>query len=119
MKKEVREVYKCDYCNRLYQIERFCVKHEESCRKRPDYLRPCHDCSVLKKVNQSILTGGGNRWRGEDEVIVSVLFCEKRDCFIYPPSVTVKGNAFELDKLNIEMPKECEFQKKLNSDYED
>lgn len=37
------------------------------------------------------------------------LFCEKKDCFIYPPSVKAKGNAFEMAKLNIEMPKECEF----------
>jgi hypothetical protein len=37
-------------------------------------------------------------------------FCEKRDCFIHPPSVAAKGNAFDMgNKSNEEMPKQCEF----------
>jgi len=46
---------------------------------------------------------------------VEVLFCEKRDCFIHPPSVAAKGNKFEMgDKSNEEMPKQCEFYVQIN-----
>jgi hypothetical protein len=109
MKTEIKEVYKCDYCNKLYQMKHHCLNHELSCKKRPDYLRPCHNCQVLKKVKETIWAGYGDEYGNECERDVDVLFCEKRDCFIYPPSVAAKGNAFEMAKLNIEMPKECEF----------
>lgn len=109
MKTETKEIYKCEYCNKLYQVKSACVWHETSCKKRPDYLRPCHSCQILKKVNEKIFAGYGDQYGNEAEITVSVLFCKKLDCFIYPPSVAAKGNAFEMGmKLNIEMPKECE-----------
>lgn len=114
MKTETKEIYKCDYCNKLYQRKHLCAKHEESCKKRPDYLRPCHSCRVLQKKNETIWSGVGDEYGNEFERTVSVLFCRKRDCFIYPPSVAAKGNAFDMgDKENIEMPKECELYEKI------
>jgi hypothetical protein len=109
MKTEIKEVYKCDYCNKLYQMKYHCHNHELSCKKRPDYFRPCHNCQVLGKVRATIWAGYGDEYGNECTRNVDVLYCEKRDCFIYPPSVAVKGNAFKMDKLNIEMPKECEY----------
>ena len=56
------------------------------------------------------MSGYGDMNGDEGERIVEVLFCHKRDCFIHPPSVAAKGNAFEMgDKANEEMPKQCEF----------
>jgi hypothetical protein len=115
MKTEVKEVYKCDYCNRLYQIKRHCQKHEIACKKRPDYLRPCHSCRILKKVQETIWAGYGDMCGDECERVVNVLFCEKIDSFIHPPSVAAKGNRFEMNKLNIEMPKNCEFYIKIDN----
>ena len=111
MKTETREIYKCDYCNKAYQLKRFCAQHEIACKKRPDYLRPCHSCKNLEKVRETILAGYGGDMNGnEAERVVEVLFCNKIDCFIYPPSVAAKGNAFDMgEKLNVEMPKGCEF----------
>lgn len=110
MKVETREVYKCEYCNKMYQRKHLCEKHESRCFKRPDYMRPCHTCGILKKKKETIWAGYGDEWGNEAERVVEVLFCEKRDCFIYPPSVAAKGNAFDMgDKSNNEMPKECEF----------
>jgi hypothetical protein len=115
MKIETKEVYKCEYCNKLYQRKRLCEKHELRCKKRPDYLRPCHSCNVLQKVKQIIWAGYGDMFGNEAERVVNVLFCQKKDCFIYPPSVAAKGNAFDMgNKSNIEMPKECEFYIKNN-----
>lgn len=116
MKTEIKEVYKCDYCNKLYQIKYHCQNHEKSCTKRPDYLRPCHNCNILKKVKETISVGYGDIYGNKKKEVVKVLFCEKRDVFIYPPSVAAKGNAFEMAKPNIEMPKECEFYIKKNYD---
>lgn len=111
MKIETREIYKCDHCNKLYQRKWLCEKHESYCKKRPDYLRPCHTCKILRKQKETILAGySGDMYRNEAERTVNVLFCEKRDCFIHPPSVAAKGNKFEMgDKTNEEMPRECEF----------
>lgn len=111
MKSEVRKVFKCDHCNKMYQVERACVRHELMCKKNPEYMRPCHNCNNIEKVTETIILAGvEDMWGNESERTVSVLFCKKRDCFIYPPSVAVKGNAFDMgDKPNEEMPKECEF----------
>ena len=111
---EIKEIYKCGYCNKLYQRKKACELHEESCKKRPDYIRPCHSCGVIEKVRETIWSGYGGQFGNETERIVDVLFCKKRDCFIYPPSVAAKGNWFEMEKLNIEMPKECSLYEQYN-----
>jgi hypothetical protein len=112
MKTEIKEIYKCDHCNKLYQIKKACIKHEKHCKSNPEYLRPCHSCTVLKKVNETVWAGYGDPYGNEVERKVRILFCGKKDCFIHPPSVAAKGNAFETDKLNIEMPKECDLYEK-------
>ena len=111
MKIETKEIYKCEYCNKLYQMKNACIKHEISCRKRPDYLRACHTCKHLKKVTETIWSGVGDEYGNETERVVSVLFCDKIDSFIHPPSVAAKGNAFEMDKPNVEMLKKCKLHK--------
>ena len=109
---ETKEIYKCGHCKKLYQRAGACEKHELACKKRPDYLRPCHSCKVLKMVRTIINSGYGD---DDGERTVEVLFCEKRDCFIHPPSVAAKGNKFEMgDKSNEEMPKQCEFYVQIN-----
>ena len=117
MKTEVKKIFKCEFCNKLYQVEKACAKHELSCKKRPDYIRPCHSCGVLKKQVETIWAGYGDMYGNEVERSVSVLYCSKRDCFIYPPSVAAKGNAFDMgDKENIEMPVECSLYEKQEFD---
>jgi len=107
---ETKEVYKCEHCRRLYQRKWLAEKHELSSKKRHDYLQPFHSCKKLKKQKETIWAGYGDMNGYEEERVVEVLFCKKRDCFIYPPSVAAKGNAFDMgDKCNEEMPKQCEF----------
>jgi hypothetical protein len=110
MKIETKEIYKCDHCKKLYQRKWLCEKHELSCKKSPNYLRPCHSCKILKKQTETILAGYGDMNGDEAYRKVDVLFCSKKDCFIHPPSVEAKGNKFEMgDKSNEPMPKQCEF----------
>ena len=115
MKTETREIYKCEYCNKLYQIKKWCEYHELLCKKRPDYLRPCHSCIHIEKVNETIFADYGGIHGEEIEITVNVLYCKKIDSFIYPPSVAVKGNAFDMGyQENIEMPKTCEYFIKIS-----
>lgn len=109
MKTETREVYKCEYCNKMYQKKSACIKHEEVCFKRPDHIRPCHSCINLEKRETEVshCYSHGDDW--DRTRTVELLYCKKKDCFIHPHRVAVKGNAFKTEeKENIEMPKDCE-----------
>ena len=105
MKIEIKKVYKCEYCNKLYQIKRQCLLHEKSCSKNPDNNRACFGCNHLIKKNETIYY---DSWNGETKRNVSLLYCNKLDTFLYPPKVEHKGNMFETDlKGNNPMPKTC------------
>jgi hypothetical protein len=111
---ETKEVYKCGHCRKLYQIKNACERHEKMCTRNPDNHRACHDCTVLKKVKETIYDGydvNGD----EGEIEVGVLYCSKLDTFIHPPKVEIKGTAFEIGhKSNLPMPKECDKQEKID-----
>lgn len=112
MIEETRKVFKCEHCRKMYQIKHHCEKHELVCKKNPENIRACHSCSILRKQKTTVWAGYGDVNGDEAERVVEVLFCHKKDCFIYPPSVAIKANMFDMgDKANEEMPKECEFQK--------
>lgn len=105
---ETREIYKCEYCKKIYQKKHSCVKHEAGCRKRPDYIRPCHGCIILDKIKKTIFAGYYDDYDNECTKDVEVLFCKSKNCYIHPPSVEAKGNAIDFgDKPNIVMPKDC------------
>lgn len=71
-------------------------------------MRPCHSCKNIEKKRETILVGY-DMYGDERERVVEVLFCSKIDCFIHPPSVAAKGNAFDMgDKDNLEMPHSCD-----------
>jgi len=110
MKTVTQEIYSCDHCKKWYRQKHFCVKHEKSCKKNPENHRACHDCVHLTKESTYICEGY-NFTEGEIERQVDILFCKKKECFIHPPSVEHKGNAFDTgDYENLPIPKQCEFQ---------
>ena len=81
------------------------------CTRSPDNKRACHYCNVLEKKTAKIFAGHGDENGREVEIKVDVLFCHKRNCYIYPPSVGVKGNAYDMGDIeNIEMPHKCELR---------
>ena len=114
---ETKEIYKCEYCRKLYQMKHFCISHESTCMKNPVNFRACIGCNNLKKkivdVNFSDYNGNDSFEKRE------LLYCEKIDQFLYPPKVEFKGNAFEgasiddgtgEEKENNPMRVDCEFQ---------
>lgn len=116
MKTEVKEVYKCDFCKKLYQIKPACIKHESGCSKNPDNQRPCFMCPNLINKDAAIYI---DQYDGsQHERNIRLLFCEAKKVFIYPPKVEVKKNMYELDEENEPMPKMCEIYNNLKpEDY--
>jgi len=108
---ETREIYKCEYCNKLYQIKRFADYHELMCKKNPRNKRACFGCINLSKKT---ITDYFDMQDGEHEREVKLLYCKKLECFLYPPQVEMKQNAIDLDGINKPMPKKCEYFKDIS-----
>ena len=120
MKVETREIYKCDHCKKMYQLKRFCERHELMCYKNPDNNRACYGCMFLVEKTEEVYSGVGNPYGEEGTINVKVLYCSKKDVFVYPPKVAVKRNMFDMgEKSNEEMPKECDLFKNGFEDFED
>jgi len=112
MKAETKEIYKCDHCNKLYQLKSPCLLHEVRCVKNPDNNRPCFNCIHLTKKIETIYY---DNTYTETTREVDLLYCSKVDTFLYPPKVQHKGNMYETEtKENNPMPKTCEF---YNDDF--
>jgi hypothetical protein len=107
MKIETKEIYKCDHCNKLYQIKSACVKHEEACSKSMVNQRPCFSCHNLIKKETTIYD---DNWDGsESSKTVNLFYCENKKHFLYTPQNEIKQNRFELgDEENVPMPKQCD-----------
>jgi hypothetical protein len=106
LKTETIQVYKCEYCNKLYQRKHFAEVHEKSCHKNPNNYRKCLDeCKhLIKKTTKYYYdTGYGERSRD-----LELFYCPKKKSFLYPPKVEHDKKWFDLaDDLNEPMPKEC------------
>ena len=116
MKTETKEIYKCDYCNKLYQIKRWCIEHEKTCNKNPVNDRACFTCTHLIKKSETIYY---DTCYGEAKREVDLLYCNKLDTFLHPPKVEHKGNMYETHpKENNPMPRNCKFYDDGSTDYD-
>src|SRR5690606_2538475 len=107
MKVEIKEIYKCDHCNKLYQVKGAAERHEKSCHRNPDNERPCFGCNHFSGTTTTQFID--HPYSGQHEREVKVSFCGKKDSFLYPPKVEHKGNALDLGiDSNIPMPRTCE-----------
>ncbi len=96
--------FKCDFCSKLYQLERFAISHEKSCTKNPENDRACFNCSNLSK--ESFEIDNGDEYHRPFQV--KLLYCKAKKICVHPPSVEYKGNAIETGEPNDPMPKECD-----------
>lgn len=86
---ETREIYKCEYCRKVYQIKRFAEWHEQACKKNPENKRACFGCNFLVKKEITLyadnpMTGGDIEYKRE------LLFCNKKQVYVHPPIVEYK-----------------------------
>lgn len=107
MKTETKEIYKCDFCRRLYQIKGAAIKHEIRCGKNPANHTACFGCANLTKKTIDIYS---DRWDGGEIVRdVSVFFCKVKQICMHHPISRHKKTVFDLgDFENEQMPIECE-----------
>lgn len=117
MKIEIREIYKCEYCNKLYQRKHAAIKHEKRCNKNPTNDRPCFDCSHLTSKDAEVYIGIDD-YCTHDPIyeVRTLLFCKNKSMFLYPPKSDHKGSYFtefyHEENSNNPMPKECKCQSK-------
>lgn len=100
----------CDHCNKHGLNKGKMNFHELVCSKNPINDRPCFHCQHLDKKEITIYREyyGNREWKRT----LSLLYCLKKECFLYTPKNEIKENQFDLgDEENNPMPKECEFYK--------
>ena len=103
MKTITKEIYFCDFCNKLYQRKHACIEHEKRCNSNPDNHRACFGCDycVKKEIEYSAYGIVQDGVYVEQKMIVNILYCMKLKKYVYPPSVEHKNNPFELgDEFN-------------------
>lgn len=116
MKVRTKEVYNCEYCNKLYLVKSAAEKHEEMCFKNPANKRPCFECVHLIKKCTSVPCDYVDEHGEECERNLDLLYCSKKQTFLYTPKNEIKGNVFDLgEKGNEPMPKECDLTESLFS----
>jgi hypothetical protein len=107
MKIETREIYKCEFCNKLYQRKHSAEYHEKVCVKNPANDRPCYGCNKLTKKAAEV-DGGNDRYGEQEYRTVDLFYCNAKKMFLHTPKNAIKGNVFDLgDDLNEPMPIEC------------
>lgn len=102
--------YKCEHCRRLFQVERYAIKHEASCKKNPLNIRACFDCKFCEKMKADVLLNYGDEFGRQVEAYRDLFYCSKKDEYLLPPKAEHKGNAYETDKSNEPMPLSCELK---------
>ena len=100
-------IYKCDFCKKVYLKKKWAEKHELGCTKNPANDRPCFHCRCLETKEFEL--GEDDPENGDYMYRLNILHCRKRDVFLYPPKVELKGTAYDLeDERNEPMPMSCE-----------
>lgn len=80
-------------------------KHEKMCFNNPENYRPCFNCRFLTKKTTEIF---GSKYYVYGTGVASLLFCEKKQIFLYTPKNEINGNHYDVgDGCNIPMPKSC------------
>lgn len=111
-----KPTYKCEFCGKLYQLKKWCVKHEPICKKNPINNQRCREgCIYLeqreaKYIYQGISMGENMAIEYEEkEGVKDLLFCTKKKEFVYP--FWCKNPILEEDIIeeipNNPMPKKC------------
>ena len=101
------KAYKCDFCSKLYQIERYAIEHEPRCRKNPENHRICHGCNHLTPVT---LDYHYDTYIGMDVRKVKAFYCSKIQSHLYPASIEHSQHGpYEFGDIdNQPMRKDCE-----------
>lgn len=120
MKTEVKTMYRCDHCNKIYQVQGACERHETKCSKNPENDRACFRCTHSTNKTVEIESGVDINQYSEHEtdynnIGVVLPYCKKLKVCLLPPKAEHNNNKYETVGVeNKPMPKECEHQNDPN-----
>ena len=108
MKQEIKTIYRCDFCNKMYQVKPAAEKHELGCFYNPNNKRACLNCNHLTK-KETTVTDGYCSNGDERTKALQLFYCNAKKIFLHTPKNEAKKNAFDLgDDKNLPMLKECD-----------
>lgn len=111
---QVKEAYRCEFCNKLYLSKKWCKEHEIGCSQNPENDRSCFICMHSKK---RVVTRTVDTFHGEGRANVKVFHCDEINSYIYPPKVNNPYNGSDLEYVdgeeldNVPMRKTCKLLK--------
>jgi len=100
MKTITKPTYKCDFCNKLYQIKNRAEFHEKICKSNPENKRACYGCESLTK---KLHVEEGEYYHNER----TLLYCNHHKQWMHTPQSEIRDNVIETGEGNVLMPKEC------------
>ena len=106
-----KTIYRCDYCKKVYLIERYCKEHEFNCAKNPKNYMACSGCIFLK---EDTITNYYEQYDHEYSKTSLHFHCENLNKDIYPYKCIRLGlvdkfpDSFSDQEV---MPNKCEFHK--------
>ena len=116
---KIKPVYYCEHCKKVgipkHGLSRYKMEyHERICFYNPENKRACIDCFYIEKkeVEVAETINGGYQNIIKSKRTMNLFFCEKKQIFLHPPKVEIKGNAkgIVIDNeivANEPMPKVC------------
>ncbi len=106
MKEINTTIYKCIYCNKIYQLKRFAEKHHLRCRKNPKNIGCCNFCVHIDKKKFEVECSARGREYEEER---SSLYCSKQDIYLKPRWSSGNIEGYFCDSPTIEkMPLKCD-----------
>jgi hypothetical protein len=103
MKTENREIYRCEFCRKIYLVKRYCLYHEKLCLKNEDNKRPdCIYCCFLEKPKFEV--------NDLDCASFFTYHCKKKDKYMYSKKQILKGHLKKYPESfedTIPMPIKC------------
>lgn len=113
-----KPVYYCEHCKKAGVPKHGLSKskmdhHEKICFYNPENKRACIDCFYLEKKEAKVIE------RNNTLRTMDLFFCEKKQIFLHPPKVEIKGNAKDIVieneiVANEPMPKVCSDFKEID-----
>lgn len=101
---EIKEIYRCSHCNKLYLKKHACIKHEVICKLNPNNRPKCFDgCDYLQKRNLLVNDSYGHIRT------FSTFYCPQTELFMHTPVSEAKGKPIKKrdgSETKV-MPREC------------
>lgn len=120
MKIENRDIYRCEFCKKVYLIKSACIRHEDVCFKNPINVPACYWCRYLEKKESDMLVEAAVLGQNygvsfvEQKRTFNVFICGKTNEYLLPIISHKKGSEIpNLLEEQVVMPLKCRFKEEV------